>query len=160
MKSRKLLFLLTLCIVMPLSCLAQNGPVSIVVEVDGEQNWLISVADNPRITLRDGVFSIVSDKESFNVQITHVKRFRFENGDVIKQIKDSSVFFQKIGNDQYELQGLDNKESISLYDISGKAVPSRVFYVEGNATINLHGLTDGVYVIKIGSNQTIKILKK
>lgn len=116
--------------------------------------------DKPIVTFTQNNLVVKSEIGDFEAEISNVKRFYFEETpDKIEDIKKTSIVFNKIGDDKYEVTGVKLNE-ITVFNSSGKAVSHHHIGDNGVVSIDLGNLPSDVYLIKIDAVQTLKILKK
>lgn len=61
-------------------------------------------------------------------------------------------FTAKVGQDQITIKGLDGKSSIDIFDLNGRTVRHISKPGKDAVTIDISGLSQGIYVLRSGSN--------
>lgn len=142
-------------------CTAQTTLQLVVERQKGSDVTFKIHYDKPVVTFDKTTLIIKSEKENFEAAVSQVKRFRFE--DVLDKVDDMvtpSVSFQKVGENKFEIDGLEKAGDVQVLTTDGKVVKKGVDYYHGRLLIDLSGLQPDVYLIRVGNIQTIKIFKK
>jgi hypothetical protein len=115
-------------------------------------------------TLRFSGSEMVINSQTFtgSYQRTDIKRFYFKDATGIEETETTGllVSITQIGVNRYQVSGLQSKDRIIVANLSGHQYG---ICVEDNgigAVVDLSTCPKGVYVIKVGNKQTLKITRR
>lgn len=139
----------------------QKGSSVLYIELDGDMNSFC-LLDKPVITFDGKMLNITSTLTSVSYERSKVKRFFFEDVETsITNLHEDEFRFVRSSNDEMQVYGLgEDEKSISVYDAGGRRIPVEVNAGDNTASISLRACPRGIYIIKIGNKQSIKITKK
>ena len=158
---KKYFTLLAVGLLLMAPCSAQTTLQLVVERQNGMDVTFFIHYDKPVVTFDKAKLVVKAEKENFEAAISQVKRFSFKDvPDKMESTMKPSIDFQKVGEDKYEIVGLESVDDLQVLTTTGKVVRKGVAYSNGRLLVELSGLATGVYLIKIGNIQTIKILKK
>ena len=143
---------------------SEMGSVLVLQLKDGSiQTFYLT--DRPEITMKGDSLHVVSSNTAVNYLRSTVDNFHFVDGstigDNIEHVEKDELRFVYQNSQEVSLYGLtDADKPIKVYDMNGRQCQVQVSYGESSANILLGTLNNGVYIIKIGNRQTIKITKR
>lgn len=134
---------------------------TLVIELDNGEIYKINLLDEPVITMSGDRFIVDSKSLYLGTYREAVVKFYFIN-DVtsIESTQKNVITYTQTEDNRILITNLPEKDHIVVCDLDGHLYNSSVSRNEGEITIDLNGCPKGVYIIKIGNKQTIKIGKK
>ena len=156
MKQRKLLFILAM--MLPLGILAKGS--MLVVELTSGQTANYLLQDKPVMAMEGTMLNITTATLQASYERADIKRFYFvEDPSGIQELSKDALSFRQKDADHLEISGLPKGDRVTISDLSGRQ-RGTVSHSDGTAVVNLSGQPKGVYLVKVGKSQTIKIVKK
>lgn len=145
---------------MLLPMVAMADDTAFVVELTNGQKANYLLQDKPTLTM-DGTRLIISTTTvQAGYERADVKRFYFSTGTSdVKEVAKKTLVYRQIDNDQLEILGLSSDDHVNVCNMSGSPL-GKITRTKERAVVNLSGHQKGVYLIQVGSGQTIKIIKK
>ncbi len=145
-------------LMLPMTMLATGT--SLVVELTNGQTANYLLQDKPVLTIEGTRLNIKTEAVQTDYERSLVKQFYFTDGSTgVKEVLKNALVYKQTDADHLEISGLSQNERIAIYNTSGVQVGS-VSRDSDKAVISLSGLQKGIYLVKIGKNQTIKFLRK
>ncbi len=145
----------------------QTGTV-IVPRTWGFQRWTTVSVNNVNLPVGKQIMRFYIEQGLFNIdKITfNMNNEESNNAPLVLQDKQNSAFskeFQVFPNPTSDMVTIlgDNKGKLTIYGLSGKEVMQTEF--KSGDKVNVSGLSNGIYVFKIQSNEDVtfrKIIKK
>lgn len=133
---------------------------SLVVELTNGQKVYYKLIEKPVLTMSDSKIRIESNMVETGYERSNVTRFYFTNEDTgIKGVTMESFMFTQTADDEFIISNVGS-ERIIVSNLSGHIYTNCVKKSGSDAVVSLRGCTKGVYIIKIGNLQSIKITKK
>ena len=163
MKTRKKhLVAMAISLLSILSGMSQTTNILVVERLNGDTVSYSITYDKPLVTFTKNAMVLkTANNKHFETSIFNVKRFTFETRpDKIEAVKKSSICFEKIGTDRYEITGLGKVKDVEVLTTDGKVISKGVTYDNGRMVVDLNDLAPCIYLIKIGNIQTTKIIKQ
>ena len=156
MKRLKWLFLAAL--LLPLSALAAET--TLVVELTTGQTANYVLQDKPVLTIEGTLLRIKTESVQTDYERSQVKRFYFTGDHTgLKETLKDALVYKQTDADHLEISGLSQSDRITVCDMAGRQCGS-ISRSGDTATISLSGQQKGVYLVRVGKSQTIKIVKK
>ncbi len=156
MKRLKMLFLAAL--LLPLSALAAET--TLVVELTTGQTASYVLQDKPVLTIEGTLLKIKTETVQTDYERSQVKRFYFTGDHTgLKETLKDALVYKQTDADHLEINGLSQGDRIMVCDMAGRQCGS-ISRSGDTATISLSGQQKGVYLVRVGKSQTIKIVKK
>ena len=156
MKRLKMLFLAAL--LLPLSALAAET--TLVVELTTGQTANYVLQDKPVLTIEGTLLRIKTESVQTDYERSQVKRFYFTGDHTgLKETLKDALVYKQTDADHLEISGLSQSDRITVCDMAGRQCGS-ISRSGDTATISLSGQQKGVYLVRVGKSQTIKIVKK
>lgn len=134
--------------------------VLVVEQVNGTEQEFDLYKKKPAIAFDGDEMMVTTEDGKYSFAISDVRRFRVDIIDGIEAVKENAIRIQQVGNDCYEVSGIKASEKVFLVAADGVAVKEGVASFNGNVVIDMAQQPSGVYILKIGKDKTIKILKK
>ena len=115
-------------------------------------------------TLRFSGSEMVINSQTFtgSYQRTDIKRFYFSDATGIGQaeIAQRLVKITQIEENRYQVSGLQSEDRIIIVSLSGRQYVTCVENNGTDAVVNLSSCPKGVYIVKVGDKQTLKITRR
>ena len=133
-------------------------PHELVVALHDGETLSYVLSEKPVITFNGNKMLIESSKMmSSEIDLSEVKSFHFEIPNAIADVSENEVSFVRLGTN-VQIYGLTEAEkSIQISDMGGRATTAGVSIEGTTANVNLASLPKGIYMIKIGNKQSIKV---
>lgn len=153
------LLMLLLAAMLPLAGI-HAGSV-LVVELNGGSTERFALQDKPELTMSGTKLVVKSTAVEKSYERSAVRSFYFEDsGTGIEELKDNTISYRQTGVNQFLISGLSVDERVTVNNLSGQLFNQTVSQNGDEAFVNLSECPKGVYIIKIGKNNTIKIIKR
>ena len=152
MKKRLLSLLALLCL---FSNIAINAQHRLVLELKNgrTESWLLT--ERPEVTFEGSKMKISTS--TIEYERSDVKQFSFSGPDALNEVSENELRFVQLGTD-IQIFGLtDADKLIQVYDLGGRRAYAKVSIQSSLAHISLTELPQGIYIIKIGNKQSIKV---
>lgn len=117
-----------------------------------------AIADNPRIAITDGTFSIGTE----HFLITGISKYTLSDEDetsVINHTEKSGLVYYPNPTKDYVHIKIDKSIQLRLYSLSGVEFPIKAKHQENLIILDLRDLKNDTYLLKVGK-ETIKIQKR
>ena len=155
---RKFIRILLAALLLPMSTMATNT--ALVVELTDGQTINYLLLEKPVLTMDGTRLNIKSEVVETGYERNLVKRFYFTGESTgVKEVSKGALVYKQTDADHLEISGLSQSERIAIYNTSGVQVGS-ISRDSDKAVVSLSGLQRGIYLVKIGKNQTIKFVRK
>lgn len=155
---RKFIRILLAALLLPMSAMATNT--ALVVELADGQTINYLLLEKPVLTMDGTRLNIKSEVVETGYERNLVKRFYFTGESTgVKEVSKGALVYKQTDADHLEISGLSQSERIAIYNTSGVQVGS-ISRDSDKAVVSLSGLQRGIYLVKIGKNQTIKFVRK
>ena len=158
---KKVLFLL-LTLLMPFSSWASGS--ILVLELDNGSDVVFKLLEKPVLTFVEGKLEISSQTfstKSYNR--SNIKKFYFsEDHDGLDELETSenTIIFKQTDDNRLVISNCPDSDRIMVSDLSGRLYNGSVSRNGSEAIVDLSNCPKGIYIIKIGNMQTIKISRK
>lgn len=118
------------------------------------------IASKPSLTIVDGTLFIKSGQTEFSCQLGQVDYYDFPSDIDPTKVEtiDSQATIQMNG-DCICFSGLNGNAKVAVYTADGKKIRNITTDGQGNVTIDISSLPQGIYVINVG-NYSTKVIKK
>ena len=159
---RKLTVLLVLAAqLLPINISATGS--TLVVELNNGEMAYFILSDKPVITPHGSQVEIESKSVKTSYERTDVVKLYFTDesagiNDVEKD--DKNVVFSQTEPNRLAIYNLSEKDRIIVSNLGGRMYNDCVSQNSSKAIVDLENCPKGVYIIKIGNKQTIKMTKK
>lgn len=162
MRRKRLRTWLLCCLAGASAAYAQNKQTALVVRMADDAVESFYLSDKPEVTFVGQDLKIVSSKIELNFLRRDIKEVYFDKVETgIMQVATNELRFVYQNDSEIVLLGLtDVDKSIRMYDANGQLSHADIWFSGNSATISLSSLHKGVYIIKIGNRQSIKIVRK
>lgn len=156
----KIRFLFT-AIVLLLSLAVLGAGKTFVIEQKSGVIHKVNLLDEPIITVPDSRLVINSKTFILSTPRKDVAQIYFaSDGTSIEETHENVITYTQTNDNRILITNLPEKENIVVSDLAGHLYNSSVSRNDKETFIDLNGCPKGVYIIKIGNKQTIKIAKK
>ena len=131
----------------------------VVVETTYGESVVCQFNENPRLTHQNDYVVLSTTKAEIRYQTKEIAKAYVYDGikTGIEQIKGSGEIHAD--GERITLRGFSPNDKFSIYTVQGMLVASRKVDSNGDATIYMSELENGVNIVKT-RNQTFKIIKK
>ena len=162
MKKNRLLTWVTCCLLGASAAYAQNKQTALVVRMADDTVESFYLSEKPEVTFEGQNLNIVSSKMEVNFLRRDIKEVYFDQVVTgIRQTSMNELRFVYQNDSEITLYGLtDADKPIRVYDANGQLSHADIQISGDSATISLSSLHKGVYIIKTGNRQSIKIIRK
>ena len=155
MKKKLLLLILA---VLPMRMLANDT--AFVVELNNGTTANYYLQDKPTLTMEGSKINFSTTTVQASYERDEVKKFYFINETSgVKEMAKNSLVYKQIDADHFEIIGLSQNDQITVCDMTGRLIGD-VSRTKDKVTVNLSGHQKGIYLIKVGDSETIKIIRK
>jgi hypothetical protein len=155
MKKKLLLLVLAL---LPMKMLANDT--AFVVELNNGTTANYYLQDKPTLTMEGSKINFSTTTVQASYERDEVKKFYFINETSgVKEMAKNSLVYKQIDADHFEIIGLSQNDQITVCDMTGRLIGD-VSRTKDKVTVNLSGHQKGIYLIKVGDSETIKIIRK
>lgn len=130
----------------------------IVTKTDGNVvNYTLEGADY--LTFTDGQNLVVNiSGSSQSIPLSNVRKVMFEKiADGIEELSSEIQIMPNPANDSFRVLNVEKDEEMSIYTFTGQKVMDET--VSSGQTIDISHLANGLYLVKIGS-QNLKLMKR
>ena len=140
---------------------AQTGNSALFVTLKNGNIHSFLLSEKPEITFVGSNFVISTTSTTLRYDRTEIEDFHFADSSVgIDDVKDNEMRIIR-QNDNIQIYGLLSEyKPIRVYSINGILCETHIDITDDYANINLSNLTPNTYIIKLGNNKSIKIIKK
>ena len=141
--------------------IAQDYGHMLVLQLASGRTQSYILSEKPTITFDGAYLKVESGAESIPFLRSDIKDFHFAEVTDISSVEHGELRVVRRNNDELNLYGLEEADKhIRVYRISGTPCPVDISLNATAATVSLETLPKGIYVVKIGNKQSIKITKK
>lgn len=155
---RRLKTLLLLSLVLPMSVLAAGTAFVVVLNNGNTASFLLQ--EDPVMTFEGSKLIITTGTVHTDFERADIKEFTFTgNSTDVKAVPQKNLVYKQTDAEHLEISGLDAGTTVSIYDMAGQQVGS-VSRMGDKAVVSLSGKQKGIYLIQVGTSQTIKFIKK
>jgi len=161
MKWFKLKALLVLLAMLLLQCHLKAETV-LVVELTTGQTESFALSDKPKLTVSEAMLKIKSTTVEMDFDRSRIVKFYFvDDATAVKEIEDkATVSYRQSATNQLTVQGLTDRDGIVVSDMAGHVYTDCIERNAESAIVDLNRCPNGIYIIKIGNKQTIKMIKR
>ena len=161
LKRKVTIVLMLVSTLLPAGTLAAGS--TLVVELkEGKQAYFI-LSEKPVLTIFGSQMRIESESVEISYERSDVLRMYFADGSVgVDDIEtnESNVVFTQTETYRLAISNLSEKDRIIVSNLAGRLYNDCVSRNDTDAIVDLEGCPKGVYIIKVGNKQTIKMTKK
>jgi len=151
--------LLALAMLLPL--FARGAETALVVELISGEKYSFKLLEMPLVTVPDENLIIDSKTTYVAILRKNVSRFYFAvEKTAIGTTKEDDFHITQMTKDCLTISGISEKDRVIVCDLTGRLYQDSAIRNGANVVIDLSNCPKGVYIIKIGNKQTIKIGKK
>lgn len=137
-----------------------NRSVLFVVLKNGNTHSFL-LSEKPEITFAESAFVISTATTTLRYDRTEIEDFHFIDSSVgIEDVKENEMRIIR-QNNNIQILGLQSDyKPIRVYNINGILCEPSIELTDSFANISLSNLAPNTYIIKLGNNKSIKIIKK
>lgn len=134
---------------------------ALIVEQQNGSTTVFLLSEKPEMTFADHVLQIGMNGKTTSFEIEKVQQFYFDNASSgVSPLAANGLRIYSPSNDRIVIEGIDEKEAVSLYSLEGMAFANHVSTRNGVAEISLASLPKGTYLIEVSNKKTFKIVRK
>lgn len=146
-------------LMLPLLLLAEES--TLVVELSNGNKSYFKLQEKPIVRMSDGRVYIESNMVETGFLTSNVVKFYFSSDETaVEDIARDDFLFTQSGNNQYNISNIYERYQIIVCDSAGRLFNSCVSLNGNEAQISLEGCPEGIYIIKVGNKQNIKVIRK
>ena len=165
MKKKLLLFVFSAFVTLSAWC--QKEYSTLVVELNDGSRVDYVLSQKPTISMVNNAVCITTGDNGMEVTYPsiEVKRLNLEVYDPAKDIEEipfpeNMLKVKYVDGQRVVISGTLPSDCISIYNLNGQKLPDHVETVEGETSVNIASLPQGIYMIRVSDKQTFKILKQ
>lgn len=160
MRQTKLKFLwLLISLTFPLGIYGEGK--TLVVELANGKTEIYNLSEKPVLSLSGTKLKVETNMVETSYARINITKFYFV--DAVTGISDSknmSFEFSQTADDEFTLSNVSEELVVSVYDISGRQFGNSVTRNGENVVVSLNSCPKGIYIIKVGNKQNIKVIRK
>lgn len=162
MKKKRLLTWVICCLAWASAAYAQNSQTALVVRMADDAVESFYLSEKPEVTFEGQDLKIVSSEIEVKFPRRDIRDVYFDKVETgIRPVAINELRFVYQNDSEITLYGLTGDDkSIRVYDASGQLTNADIRLSGNFATIGLSSLRKGVFIIKVGNRQSIKIIRK
>lgn len=132
----------------------------VVTLQDGSvQKYLLS--SQPSVLFQEDQFVITPNGSNIEFSVSNVKSFSFDTKSGIQSAKNDGLVVSFTDQENLVISGAKADLQIGITDMEGKKQPCAIERQSDNVlALSLKGLHPGIYIISIGRQQNLKVVKK
>ena len=156
---KKLKFYLML-LVMLMATSAKADNVKYLVLNSGGEETVIALADEPVMTIEESILKVtVAGEEKLSADLSQGLSYKFlaEDPTAIQEVLNKETSRLELGH--VYIAHAKAGETVRVFTVDGKLVPSQRINSEGTADIDLTTLGKGLYIVK-SAKTSIKVMNK
>lgn len=161
LKRKVTILLMLMYALLPVSTLAAGS--TLVVELKNGKQAYFFLSEKPVLTTYGSQVNIESETVKTSYERTDVLRMYFADESVgVDDIekKENNIVFTQTEPNRLTISNLSEKDEIIVSNLAGRLYSGCVSRNGTDAIVDLGSCPKGVYIIKIGNKQTIKMTKK
>lgn len=145
-----------LCLFPAISVMAEHV---LVIELQNGTTQSFVLSKKPVVTFNGTKLYVNSQDASFDEDRSNIKDFHFVLYDAIGDLEENEIRFVRLGTN-VQIQGLtESDKPICVLDMAGRITSAAINVNGTQAEIVLERLPKGVYIIKLGNKQSIKVTR-
>jgi hypothetical protein len=151
------------CLLLGFSVLSIRAVEEKVLIVEQQNGGISSflLSERPEMKFENHVLQIDMKGKTTDFEIDQVRQFYFDSASSdISHLPSTGLRIYSTSDDKVVIEGIDEKESISLCSLKGTNYANRVSTNNRVAEISLAHLPKGTYLISVSNKTTFKIIKK
>ena len=152
-------FMLMVALLLPTS-LSRAGTV-LVVELKNGSTDGFALQQKPELSMNGHLLVVKTADVELSYVRSEIEGFYFtDSGTGIEEKAKPQLTITQTAADRFAIAGLDAADRIQVGSLTGLSADRAVSRSAGSAVVDLGAFPSGMYIIKIGNKQTIKITKK
>lgn len=142
--------------------IAQESQSALIVDMASGETHSFLLSEKPEIIFEDKSLRLRTSKVEVSFMRSDIANCHFAKIQTsINQVSNNELRIVSLEENRLDIYGLNNpEETVNVYDLNGHICNADVQMYGNKACIFLTALPNGVYIIKIGNRQTIKIIRK
>ena len=135
---------------------------TLVIEMLDGKNYSYRLSQKPAVHFLGNFLRITTGSVETVLTRSQVNKFYFSGNstDISEIANEELMTFNQTAENEFAVSNLSDNDRIIVSNLSGRFYNSCISRSGSNATISLSGCPKGVYIIKIGNKQSIKITKR
>lgn len=160
MRQTKLKFLwLLISLIFPLGIYGEKT--TLVVELANGKTEIYNLSEKPVLSMYGTKLKVETNMVETSYERTNITKFYFADAATgISDSKSTTFEFSQTADDEFSLSNVSEDLIVTVYDISGRQFGNSVTRVGENVVVSLNSCPKGIYIIKIGNIQNIKVIRK
>ena len=157
-KKMKLLWLL-ISLTFPLGVFGEGA--TLVVELANGTKEVYRLSDKPVLSMTGTKLKVESNIVETSYERTDITKFYFaDEATSVLELENTIFDFSKTADDEYMLSNVSENFTVTVYDISGRLFDKSVTRLGDSIVVSLNNCPKGLYIIKLGNKQNIKVIRK
>lgn len=154
----KILWLL-ISLIFPLGIYGEGK--TLVIELTNGKTEIYNLSERPVLSMNGSKLKVETNMVETSYERTYITKFYFTDASTgISDSKSTSFVFSQTGDDEFTLSNVSDNLIVTVYDISGKQFNNSVMRIGENVVVSLDSCPKGIYIIKVGNKQNIKVIRK
>lgn len=154
----KLLWLL-ISLIFPLGIYGEGK--TLVVELVNGKTEIYNLSEKPVLSVNGSKLKVETNMIETSYERAYITKFYFTDAATdISDSKGTIYKFSQTADDTYIMSNVSEKLTVTVYDISGKQFDNSVTRIGDNIVVTLNNCPKGIYIIKVGNKQNIKVIRK
>lgn len=140
---------------------AQTGSSVLFVVLKNGNTHSFQLSEKPEITFAGSDFVISTATTTLRYDRTEIEDFHFADSSVgIEDVKENEMRIIRNDNNIQILGLQSDYKPIRVYSINGILCDTNIDLTDDFANISLSNLAPNTYIIKLGNNKSIKVIKR
>lgn len=154
----KLLWLL-ISLIFPLGIYGEET--TLVVELANGKTEIYNLSEKPVLSMYGTKLKVETNMFETSYERTNITKFYFADAATsISDSKSTTFEFSQTADNEFSLLNVSEDLIVTVYDIPGRQFGNSVTRVGENVVVSLNSCPKGIYIIKIGNKQNIKVIRK
>ena len=135
--------------------------ITLVIELANGKTEIYNLSEKPVLSMNGSKLKVETNMVETSYERTYITKFYFTDAATgISDSKSTSFEFSQTGDDEFTLSNVSENLIVTVYDISGKQIVNSVTRNGENVIVSLNSCPKGIYIIKVGNKQNIKVIRK
>ena len=156
----KLIFLwLLISLAFPLGIYGEGK--TLVIELANGKTEVYNLSEKPVLSMSGTKLKVETIMVETSYARTNITKFYFVDAATsIHDSKKTTFEFSQTADDEFTFSNVSEDLVVTVYDISGRQFGNSVMRIGGNVVVSLNSCPKGIYIIKVGNKQNIKVIRK
>lgn len=134
-----------------------------IIETSEGMKISFALSDSPELLFDGRTLKVTSNNDSHSFELSNITKWYFESltTNINDVIKNEMPIVEYNNNENIIVNGITFSSKIRLHSIDGKERMVKVSFTgDKKAIISIASLPQGLYILSLGKQQSIKIFKK